>query len=149
MPLRKVRIYGPWVLTMVLLIVATGVPAARAQTYTDLFNFDGTHGAGPSNPGILAQGRDGSLYGTAPSGGSQGGGVAFRVTVGGTPRVMHDFATRPDSGLTLGEDGDFYGTTVLGGSNGDGTVFKITSNGTLTTLYSFTSADPQPQAPPI
>lgn len=127
--------------------------AAQSQTYTDLFNFDRVHGANPSYPELLAQGRDGDLYGTAPFGYYSGAGVVFRSTPDGAPRVVHDFrvsdGNHPYGGLTLGEDGEFYGTTALGGSNDDGTIFKVTSNGTLTTLYGFTAAAPQPQSPPI
>jgi len=127
--------------------------AAQSQTYIDLFNFDGVHGANPSYPELLAQGRDGDLYGTAPFGYYSEAGVVFRSTPGGASRIVHGFrvsdGNHPYGGLTLGEDGEFYGTTALGGSNEDGTVFKITSNGALVTLYSFTAADPQPQAPPI
>ncbi|MGH9434305.1 MAG: choice-of-anchor tandem repeat GloVer-containing protein, partial [Terriglobia bacterium] len=152
MPLRKVRIYGPWVLTMVLLIVATGVPVARAQTYTDLFSFGGAHGDSPFYPQLLAQGRDGNLYGTAAFG-NHGRGVAFRVTPDGTAKVLYDFdgvhGVNPNSGLTLGTDGSFYGTTSEDGSNGWGTIFKITPNGRLTVLYNSNETLGQPQAPPI
>jgi len=37
--------------------------SAHAQTFTTLANFDETNGANPSH-GSLAQGVDGSLYGT-------------------------------------------------------------------------------------
>ncbi|MGH9434088.1 MAG: choice-of-anchor tandem repeat GloVer-containing protein, partial [Terriglobia bacterium] len=144
MPFRKVGIYGPWVLTIVLLIVATGVPVARAQTYTDLYNFDGTHGANPLYPQVLAQGRDGNLYGTTLYGGTQDAGVVFRITPSGSLTVLYNFDDGVHggysfSGLTLGTDGNFYGTTNDGGTGGGfGTIFNITPSGSLTTLYSFT-----------
>jgi uncharacterized repeat protein (TIGR03803 family) len=120
--------------------------------YTDLFNFDGNHGASPSYPEILAQGRDGNLYGTAPLGDEHGFGVVFRVTTSGTARILHDFSggdgANPYSGLTLGTDGNFYGTTS-NSHNGYGTIFRIAPNGVLTTLYFFNSATGQAQAPPI
>ena len=49
-----------------LFVLALAVcPVAHAQTYTDLFDFDGTsHGCCSSTPGVLAQGRDGNLYGS-------------------------------------------------------------------------------------
>ena len=134
---------------------AAAISVSHAQTYTDLYNFDGTHGATPSYPQLLAQGRDGDLYGTTLDGGPRGLGVVFRVTPGGIPRVMHDFVgsdgAHPQSGLTLGRDGDFYGTTAMGGANHSGTVFKITPTGDLTTLYAFTGgADGgSPFTPPI
>ena len=50
--------------------IALANTLSNAQIYTDLYNFDGTHGSYPGYPDILAQGRDGNLYGTAPDGGS-------------------------------------------------------------------------------
>src|SRR5580700_1493862 len=126
---------------------ALAVAAARAQTYTDLYNFDSTHGADPQDPGLLAQGRDGNLYGTAPLGGANNAGVVFKITPGGLAEVLYNLdgahGSYPYSGLTLGTDGNLYGTTYEGGGSGCGgggcgTVFKITPNGNLTTLYSFT-----------
>jgi hypothetical protein len=46
-----------------MLIAGWAVTAATAQTYTDLCDFDGTHGASPM--GTLTQGRDGNLYGAS------------------------------------------------------------------------------------
>lgn len=145
------------VLAAALALTVASAGASYAQTYTDLFNFDGVHGASPYDPELLSQGRDGNLYGTTPSGGKFNGGVVFRVTQDGSPKILRDLTSAdgdlPYSGLTLGTDGDFYGTAfrggLYGGGNGDGTAFKITPNGILTNLHSFNSADPSPQAPPI
>lgn len=142
--------------TLMLLVVAASI-VATAQTYTDLYNFDGTHGTGPGQGQscIVAQGRDGNLYGTAPGGGTNALGVVFSITPGGILKVLYNFAgddgANPTGGLTLGTDGNFYGTTSSGGTNGWGTIFKITKSGSLTTLYSFTGgADGYgPSAPPI
>jgi uncharacterized repeat protein (TIGR03803 family) len=134
----------------VALLHVVVAPLARAQTYTDLYNFDGTHGANPAFPQILAQGRDGNLYGTTPAGGTeqcgvQNCGVVFKITPTGALTVLYDFdhvqGSYSYSGLTLGSDGNFYGTVGLN----FGTVFKITPSGTLTILYTnngneFTSA---------
>lgn len=133
------------------IFLSAAIAVSHAQTYTDLFNFDTIHGATPTSPGILAQGRDGNLYGTAPI--SREGGVVFSFTTGGFPKVLHNFVRtdgqRPYSGLTMGTDGDFYGTTFLGGTENLGTVFKIAANGTLTTLHNFTKADGITETPPI
>ncbi len=66
---------------------------ATAQTYTDLFNFDGTHGGclHGISCGILAQGRDGNLYGTTQVGGTNGYGVVFRITPSGKLKVLYNF----------------------------------------------------------
>lgn len=123
-------------LAVVLLIYAVGTTAARAQTYTDLFNFDGTNGKGPFYPQVLAQGRDGNLYGTTLYGGTSDEGVVFKITPGGSLTVLYNFdggtdGNNPQGGLALGTDGSFYGTTI-------NTIFRIAPTGSLTTLYTST-----------
>ncbi len=136
---------------MLALVVAAATAVAPAQTYTDLYNFDGTHGADPTVPQVLAQGRDGNLYGTTGVGGTHDLGVVFKITPSGTQNVLFNFdgthGATSSSGLTLGTDGNFYGATTAGGVNNLGTVFKITAAGHLTLLHSFT--DRAPIAPPI
>ena len=131
MKLKSFRSSAALILTTLILMVA----AATAQTYTDLFNFDRTSGVYPT--GLLAQGRDGNLYGTVWEGGTnqcdgEGCGVVFKITPSGTLTVLHKFhgvdGSTP-SGLTLGTDGKFYGTTEDGGANSYGTIFKITAGG--------------------
>src|SRR5271155_2945286 len=146
---------GPASLLSVLVLLIAATTIAKAQTYTDLFNFDGTkHGSNPAFPGLLAQGSDGNLYGTAPNGGANGEGVVFKITPDGKPlTVLKSFppGENPNSGLTLGPEGSFYGTTTAGGTDNFGTIFKITPSGTLTILYNFTGgADGRsPSAPPV
>ena len=41
------------ILTTLLLLIAASTTAATAQTYTDLFNFNGTDGANPNTPPFL------------------------------------------------------------------------------------------------
>jgi len=123
-----------------------------AETFTSLASFSGSNGEGGGPQHIsLVQGTDGNYYGTTYNHGSQGAGVVFKITPGGTLTTLHSFAGYPSeggypyAGLVLGTDGNFYGTTQLGGANsystlcktGCGTVFKIAPDGTLTTLYSF------------
>jgi uncharacterized repeat protein (TIGR03803 family) len=140
------------ILTTLMLAIAAATTAASAQIYTDLYNFDGTHGANPT--GILAQGRDGNLYGTTQYGGKSGHsyGTVFGITPTGTERVLYNFSSErlsdPMGGLTLGTDGNFYGTTQLY----CGTIFKISKSGNMTVLYYFEDnreAGCFPQAPPI
>jgi len=160
MRLKSFHTNAALILTALMLAVAAATTVATAQTYTDLYNFDGTHGAWPSYSSIVAQGRDGNLYGTTPWGGNSsncysGCGTVFKITPTGAETVLHNFdgvdGSYPSSGLTLGKDGNFYGTAFEGGPNDDGTIFKITKSGSLTTLYSFTNgADGgSPHAPPI
>ena len=149
----------------VLVLAVTFTSIAPAQTYSSLYEFGGKSGD-PTNPqysGIIAQGRDGALYSTAPDGGALCGfcGAVFKVTPSGALTVVDSFNSTAGSGyaafsgLTLGTDGNFYGATEAGGQFNRGMVFKTTSSGTLTTLYNFgTCAYPcteglYPKAPPI
>jgi uncharacterized repeat protein (TIGR03803 family) len=118
--------------------------ATRAQTFTDLTNFDVTNGAYPIY-GSQALGANGNLYGTTNYGGAAGGGTVFEITPTGELTTLHNFCSQdecsdgyePYGGLVLAPDGNFYGTTAYGGASGYGTVFQITPEGTLTTIYSF------------
>jgi uncharacterized repeat protein (TIGR03803 family) len=127
--------------------------SSSAQTFTDLFDFDGANG-GTTAYAVLAQGRDGQLYGTTIGGGSNDYGVVFRINTQGTESVIYSFdgtyGNAPAGGLTLGTDGNFYGTTQTGGSNDFGVLFRITPSGSLTVLHNFTGIeDSYPDAAPI
>ena len=136
-----------------LALAALGISGAEAQTYTDIHDFDTHTLASPQYPGILAQGRDGNLYGTAPLGGASGRGGVFMITPAGAYSVVRSFDStmaNPYSGLTLGNDGNFYGATYAGGAFLFGTVFRITPGGVVTVLHSFKVVEGAgPYAPPI
>ena len=147
-----------WIKSICMLVLVLGIAPAllHSQAYTDLHDFDcPTEGCRPSFPAILAQGRDGNLYGTTSSGGRFNFGTVFKITPVGAITTLYDFnAGGSDgfltvSGLTLGTDGNFYGTTYSGGANNSGTIFKITPVGVLTTLHSFTNTDGFAAAPPV
>jgi uncharacterized repeat protein (TIGR03803 family) len=104
----------------------------------DVFGTDG------QEPGVLAQGPDGRLYGVTAFGGASGqggyqesgGGTLFSMETNTTDyAVIHDFsiaggdAQKPISSLLLGRDGYFYGVSQDGGPAGQGAVFKISPNG--------------------
>src|SRR5437868_3289674 len=157
-------------LLIALLVCLANRQLAHAQTYTDIYEFDGAdNGCCPSYSHILAQGRDGNLYGTALNG-HVGDGIIFRITPSGGSagfRILYNFdhtsvptdGVSPRGGLTLGTDGKFYGTTRFGGSgpsNPSGTIFSITSvstptTPTLKTLYTFTGGSDggRPLGPPV
>ena len=141
--MKNLRICGFVTLT----ILVFGTTVGHAQNLK-VYNF-GSQSGDPANPsfsGIIAQGRDGNLYSTTPSGGAKGAGAVFRITPTGVLTVLYSFTGgidggNPSSGLTLGTDGNFYGTTLGGGENFDGTVFKVTPAGTLSVLHSFNCTD--------
>lgn len=114
--------------------------------FTTLHSFTG--GGDGANPyAALAQGANGSYFGTACSGGANGFGTIFNLATNGTCATPVAFSNNngasPLAGLLEGSDGNFYGTTECGGAHtnissvGYGTVFQLTTNGTLTTLVSF------------
>jgi uncharacterized repeat protein (TIGR03803 family) len=151
--MRKIWSHGLFALVWLVLVTV----AAHAQNFSVLYNFGGKSGdpVNPSYSGIVAQGRDGSLYTTAPMGGSMSNGAVFKITSSGTLTVLYNFdgthGSGPQGGLTLATNGNFYGTTCSGGTSGSGTVFKISPSGSLTVLHNFTGGgDGQcPYAPPI
>lgn len=143
--------YRMLAITLFLFAVSPFLPAQ----YTELHNFDWhSEGANPNGPALLAQGLDGSLYGTLQTQLSHPGTV-FSYQLNGTIVDLSNFLGMPDgdtpqSGLSFGWDGNFYGTTVRGGTSNKGTVFKC-RDGVTTILYSFTDAADGafPWAPPI
>lgn len=103
-----------------------------------LHPFTGSEGVGATpfapNISLLAQGRDGNLYGTAPRGGLNSSGTAFRInSSNGAYTKLDDFSGAVEGsnaigGLTLGNDGNFYGTSFDGGTNNRGTIFRVPPN---------------------
>lgn len=115
--------------------------------------------ASPVYSGILAQARDGNIYGTTSLGGACGynAGTIYQMTTSGNLTVVYSFGTSSpegvaaNGGLTLAPDGNLYGTTKAGGANKYGTIFMFSiSDGTVTYLHNFNVTDgAYPTAPPI
>ena len=123
-----------------------------------------TDGEFPSPAGLIIDAR-GNLYGTAPSGGADNGGVVFKLSpkadgrIPWTLTVLHNFCgsetcadgNTPWAGLTYAGassgspyDGvsPLYGTTYLGGSKSYGTAYALTPGKygwTERVLYTFCS----------
>jgi len=68
----------------VLTLALAAAPAANAQ-FNVLYNFGTKSGdpENPSNPGIIAQGRDGNMYSTTVYGGTNSLGTIFKITPAG------------------------------------------------------------------
>ncbi len=106
-------------------------------TFTSLHTFDTTDGANPS--GVLIQGTDGNLYGTAGDGGSANSGTIYQIPLGGgNLTTIYNFCSQanctdgayPSGGLMQYTNGTFYGTTTNGGNPncggfGCGTLFSL------------------------
>jgi len=109
---------GRFTLALLVLAFISSTTVARAQTVSVVYSF-GSRNGDPVKPlysGIIAQGRDGNLYSTAPQGGANNLGAAFKITPGGTETVLFNFDGShgiPWGGLTLAPNGNFYGTTSL------------------------------------
>ena len=125
--------------------------SSDAQTFTNLFTFEGTNGEYPLAP--LVQGRDGNLYGTSAGDGISDGGTVFKITTKGALTTLHSFegtdGFRPYAGLVQAADGNLYGTTYNGGASSNGTAFKITPTKNLTVLHSFCQTDCTDGANPV
>jgi uncharacterized repeat protein (TIGR03803 family) len=127
-------------------------------TLTTLHSFCAKTGCKDgANPGesSLVQASSGDLYGTTFSGGANGYGTLFEITLKGALTTLYNFCSQsgcadgagPEGGLVQATDGNLYGTTYGGGGYNHniytgGTVFKVTPSGTLTTLYSFCAQSP-------
>jgi uncharacterized repeat protein (TIGR03803 family) len=145
-PVKASRFSRVIVFTITMLWFA---PATSAQILSNLFIFEGVHGAMPQAG--LIQATDGNFYGTTVRGGLHNQGVVFRMTPDGEVTTLYDFCSQancsdgtwPAAALAQGLDGNFYGTTTGGGdlSGGWGTVFKLTADGVLTTLHRFVLTD--------
>jgi uncharacterized repeat protein (TIGR03803 family) len=111
--------------------------------FTSIHSFAGAGGVVPE--GGLIEASDGVLYGTTTGGGSNGGGVVFKLNSDGSGfTTIHNFLAVPADGraphstLVEGADGGLYGVAPTGGSNNLGTVFRLNKDGSgYTNLHHF------------
>jgi uncharacterized repeat protein (TIGR03803 family) len=124
-----------------------------AGVHTVLYNFTGGADGGEPYKGVTL-GEDGSLYGTAVTGGSgscEGGcGVVFKLASSNgvwTQNVIHAFTggsdgSGPGSPVAFDKKGNLYGTTPTGGSKGMGVLYQLRPDGTgawlLRLIHTFT-----------
>jgi hypothetical protein len=142
----------------------------RAQSrYTGIYTFNcNVEGCGANQPNMLAQGTDGNLYGTQPSGGTYGYGSWLKYNMNGLPTLTNfgdytsaqvpDSLSDSNSGFTLGIDGNLYaGVSHVNGMD-LGAIIKLTPSapglsptGPPSVVFKFTggSNGTFPVAPPI
>ena len=142
------------VLGLLLLALALGQSALAQDHFKILHAFTGDADGG-GLWGSLALDRHGNVYGTTSGGGTNGGGVLFKLSsnLDGTwsETVLHSFPASPDDGfsstggLVFDAAGNLYGTTMGGGGAFRyGTVFEMTpglGGWSESVLYSFGTND--------
>ena len=124
--------------------------STNGATFTDLYDFDNTHGAYPYYGGKLAL-VSGVLYGITEQGAANGQGVIFAYnTSTNAESIFHNFNNSNGEGYNpLGgvvydaASGNLYGCCLNGGASGGyGTLYKINlTSGTLTVLHTFTNTN--------
>jgi len=98
-----------------------------------VMNLDGSRGLPIPQLGLVLSGT--MLYGTACTGGINGSGTVFRVSIDGSDfAVLHHFGgtndgAHPLAGMVLSGD-TLYGTTSRSSPFGAGEVFRINTDGT-------------------
>jgi uncharacterized repeat protein (TIGR03803 family) len=149
-----------WKFSYLVLFLIGLNAVAQAQGFSVVYQFNPSklESANPSNPGIIAQGRDGNLYSSTTQGGNifNATGTVFEIVPPNAYSLKFQFnnadGNAPSGGLTLGTDGNFYGATQTGGTHQWGVVYKMTSGASETVLHSFTGVSPEgsiPVASPI
>ena len=123
-------------IAMVVLILATILTPAGAQTFTVLHQFDGDLGDGAFSEGSVIRDAVGNLYGTTTN-----PGTVFKIDRNGNESVLAflnggPLGIFPAGSLTQDSAGNLYGIAV-GGSGGAGVVYKLSTTGGGTVLFAF------------
>lgn len=126
--------------------------SSTTADYNVVFNFNGIDGAYPqtgltpsNETGLTPSNVHGGEFDSVTSaGGTNDLGTVFKLTSGGTEKVLHDFKQQatgfePDAPLTL-LNGIFYGETFSEchcRKHANGVVYSVTKSGHEETLYRF------------
>jgi uncharacterized repeat protein (TIGR03803 family) len=125
--------YGVFYDTNLANVYAFRVTPSGSMTTLLQFPFTNLTGGYPYAP--LLQGTDGNLYGAIYSGGPNGAGVIYKLTLSGQYTMLYAFPKGFDNPTSLlqASDGNLYGSTL--GENTYSKLFRITTSGEYTTLY--------------
>lgn len=124
--------------------VGTVFELTAAGSEKILYSFTGGADGGNPESSLLADSQ-GNLYGTTFSGGNNGNGTVFKVTLAGQESVLYRFTggadgAHPVAGVIRDSQGNLYGTAGAGGT-GFGVVYKLTPGGQETVLHTFNYGD--------
>ncbi|HWZ43811.1 MAG TPA: choice-of-anchor tandem repeat GloVer-containing protein, partial [Candidatus Saccharimonadales bacterium] len=124
---------------------------SKGWEQTVIQNLNGSSNGGFPYEGLMMD-TAGNLYGAAPTGGTSGQGVIYRLSLtkkGWVDTVLHSFTGQNGDGAGLywidlisDKSGNIYGATSFGGTNGTGTVWELVYSETKKTysesiLYEF------------
>jgi uncharacterized repeat protein (TIGR03803 family) len=127
--------------TMLPGAISDVAPSARSGHFRLLHSFgkspDGT------NPYAGLTQLNGTLYGVTQSGGTNGDGVIYSLSVTGKEKVLYTITQQDgysSEGDLLAYGGLLYGTVPVGG-NSEGILYSITTGGKFTILHRFSGID--------
>jgi uncharacterized repeat protein (TIGR03803 family) len=124
---------------------------SKGWKQTVIQNLNGSSNGGFPYEGLMMDAA-GNLYGAAPTGGTSGQGVIYRLSLtkkGWVDTVLYSFTGQNGDGAGLywidlisDKSGNIYGATSFGGTNGTGTVWELVYSETKKTysesiLYEF------------
>lgn len=109
---------------------------SSAGVFTVVHNFDGPTEGGFCQ-GSLIQATNNFLYGMTTSGGVNGTGCIFKMSLAGVFSVVHSFVSategaNPEGNLIQATDGNFYGITT-----NSARIFKMTTAGVVSIVHTF------------